>query len=229
MQWDYRDQQAAKAREAVAAAKAGTGPKPKDTGFLSLHRVSNLDDMSVDLSEQLRAPLKPLLPPSVPGIAMTGTKRGESTKRYSDPATPHQEHRWERSRNYVRRGSTIAAQADNERFAATGTDAAAAAADARAAEIARFEQLRKEYNLWTTGTVAVCFALVYTNYTKVRLWDALLVCPWSLSVCGFLSCFASRFMCAGVVPATAAAIKQIRRIGRSGTCTYSKSDHAVFA
>ena len=40
--------------------------------------------------------------------------------------------------------------------------------ETRAAEQARYDELKREYNLWTTGTAAVCFAAVYSFYSRVR-------------------------------------------------------------
>lgn len=159
LQWEQEEYNAALAAKAKADAASHT-----PEGFLSFSRVADLNDMSVDLSESLRAPAKPLVPKRASPIdsALTGKK---STKRYADPPTPHQTHRWDRSRNYVKRGEVADAMALKARQLA---DPESTEAEMQAAENARFEQLRQEYNLWTSATIAVCFALIYFNYPRVR-------------------------------------------------------------
>jgi hypothetical protein len=165
VQWDYKDQQAekdTKAAKAKAAHEVGEGAH--GSGFLSLGRVADLHDMSVDLSQQLKAKSKPLLPPQPVGVIMGSPT--SSGKKYTDPPTATEERRWERSRGYVKRGNVMSSIANAE--AGVGRLDAERVAQ-RATEVEQYEHLRAEYNLWTTVTAAVCFGAVYAFYTKVCL------------------------------------------------------------
>lgn len=143
----------AEAKPSVQAPKNDVG-----SGFLSLSRVNDLNDMSVDLSAKLQEKPKPLLVKTYPSIAMTG--KVQPGKRYSDPPSAREGQSWQRSSGYTKRGlvgSRLAAGGD-------GDDAAEAKAEE---ERLAYERTKQDYQLWTTATTAVCFAATYYFYPRV--------------------------------------------------------------
>ena len=155
------DQKQRKEADAKAAAERRARSDPSDAavgpGYLSPSRKLDLDDMSIDLSAQLAAPPKPLLPPQPVGVEMLPLQK--SGRKYVDPPSKGEKRRYDRSRGFAVRGPAAASVATR--------DPDAEVAEARAAEIAQYEQMRREYSLWTTGTTAVLFAMCYALYTKV--------------------------------------------------------------
>ena len=168
MQWEYKDQQEEKARAAAEAEAQGTvGDGAKGAGYLQLGR-GELDDMSVDLSDRLQRKRTSLESEQGPSIAM-GAPSARSAKPQRKFPAPSDAARWQRQNAFKRRSSSVALSSSS----ASAEEVAAQ----RAAERARYEMLQREYQLWTTSTAAVCFALVYACYTRVRLaphWEMFL-------------------------------------------------------
>lgn len=154
-QGKFRDELAREPSDGPAARLDGGGDRK---GYLGLSRVVDLDDMSVDLSAQLRAKRKPLVGAQPERIPMRAVE-GDGAKRFSDPPTTGEFRRWGRGGSYAQRGGSSAAD---------GQTRSEAAALATVAEREEYEAMKRETSAWTTATAAACFALVYAYYTRVR-------------------------------------------------------------
>lgn len=151
----------------VQQKKPAKGPANEaGSGFLGLSRVTDLNDMSVDLSAQLQEKPKPLLPKSYPTIPMTG--KIQPGKKYSDPPSTREGQSWQRSSGYKKRGLIGA------RLAMGDSDEDGSQAKEEEERIA-YENMKQQYQLWTTATTVVCFAAVCSFYPRV-------CCTWLLQL-----------------------------------------------
>lgn len=143
----------------VQQIESAQGPANEaGSGFLSLSRVNDLNDMSVDLSAKLQQKPKPLLPKSYPSISMTG--KVQPGKKYSDPPSTREGQSWQRSSGYKKRGAIGA------RLAAGDIDEDNTQAKEEEERLA-YESMKQQYQLWTTATTVFCFAAVCAFYTRV--------------------------------------------------------------
>lgn len=149
--------------ENAERAAAGASKKKQATsGFLSFSRVTDLNDMSIDLSKKLMEKPKPLLPPRSPASTVPLDPQGGKGQLYRIPPTSGEVKSWARSSGYSARNTRVALVLDDDEAQQTREEAAKEAADA-------FEASKKDYQLWTTVTAAVCTALTFSFYTRVRL------------------------------------------------------------
>ena len=133
-------------RKEAAESNGGDGK-----GFLSLTSKVDLNSMDVDLSAQLKPRPRPERPPS------SGLQRPDPTAAYpSVPATRGEVRAWDRSGRYSRKVIAVVPTAE----------AAEEAAAAAIAEAARYEQLKKELQLWCTGLTAACLAATLVFYGR---------------------------------------------------------------
>jgi ATP synthase protein I len=162
MQAEIRDQNATDAQKPSKSQGS--------SGFLSLSRVADLNDMDVDLSQQLLQKPKPLVPPRSAASRVPMRPVTRSGKSYSNPPTASEQRAWARSSGYQKRsggGAPAAApEIDEEQRAEEAMKAAQ-----------QYEKDKKEYQYWTTGTATVFFAIAYSCFSKV--WCCCLLLPIS--------------------------------------------------
>ena len=157
------DSQAAQeARQEAEAAEAGRSGEGGGyhKGFLRLGSKAQLNDMSVDLSEQLRVRKKSGAQASSSthaGGALPTTQRTSRPRYASIPVTRVEQRAWERGSGYSKRVMPVAPT--NE------VDEAAQAA-VLAAERARYEQLKADLQLWAAGLTAACLAATCAFYGR---------------------------------------------------------------
>jgi hypothetical protein len=110
--------------------------------------------MSVDLSKELTKKREPLVKSQPERIPMVQRKSNGN-----DRPGIREAKSWQRGAGYVRRGSVGArmVQDSDEDDSATQEE-----------ERQKYEEMKKEYSLWTTVTAAVCFTAICTFYTRVR-------------------------------------------------------------
>jgi hypothetical protein len=178
MQLDQQEQKKRNAAEA-AARRPELGADATGPGYLSRSRVATLNDLSVDLSAELSRPPKPLLAhafkiaPEDLGLRPQGG--GSGRLRGVSAASPNDRRRFERGRGGGARGAAaVVAAADPAAEASNDAEVAAA-------ELAQYEQLRREYSLWTSCTAAVVTAACYFLYSRVR--PLILLCSCDLIPC----------------------------------------------
>ena len=180
----------AKLRDEKAEEAASSSSKTqKPSGFLSFSRVADLNDMNVDLSKQLMEKPKPLLPPRSPASTVPLDPLGGKGQLYAIPPTSAEVKSWARSSGYRARNAGAAQALEGDNAKEAREEAAKVAADA-------FEASKKEMQLWTSVTAAVCTGLAYSFYTRVCCRDMQirlkLPCPVSLafaSVARLMMCF----------------------------------------
>lgn len=134
-------------REAAAADTAGGDGK----GFLSLTSKVDLNSMDVDLSQQLKPRPKP------EKSAGSGLQRPSSVGGYpAVPATRGEVRAWDRSGRYSRKVVAI-----------TPTEESAEEIAAQvAAETARYEELKRELQMWATGLTAASLVATAVFYGR---------------------------------------------------------------
>jgi len=131
-------------------AKANTGK-----GFIALGSLSSLDDMSLDLSDQLKPRPKPETPARSKPPPRPRDQRGPGT--YARlPPTKGEARRWDRSRAASGRAQVSAVVTEEE----LTEDAKEKLERGRV----RYEELKKQMELWTVGIAAVCFASTRAFY-----------------------------------------------------------------
>jgi ATP synthase protein I len=163
----------AKAEEAAS----GSSKKQEDsTGFLSFSRVADLQDMSIDLSKQLREKPKPREMKRSAASVVPLDPLGGKGQLYAIPPTSAEQKSWARSSGYRARNSSVQQLMDDETAQKEREEASKEAA-------AAFEASKREYQLWTTATAAVCTALTYSFYTRVLLALALIDCSACMHAC----------------------------------------------
>jgi hypothetical protein len=165
MQLDQQEQKRREAAEASArTVEIGTGAE--GPGYVSRSRVAALHDMSVDLSAELNRKPKPLIVHKIPpeDLGLRVPTAGRAAHEGISAASPNDKRRYDRSRGYSRGIAAVAAAAEEPVDA--DSDAIAAA------EIGRYQQLRLEYSLWTSGTAAIVGTACYFLYSRVRFRNA---------------------------------------------------------
>jgi hypothetical protein len=171
----------AKMRDAKAEEAASGTSKKEETssGFLSFSRVTDLNDMSIDLSKQLMEKPKPRVLKRSAASVVPLDPLGGKGQLYAIPPTSAEQKSWARSSGYRARNASAQQFLDDETAELVREEAAKEAAEA-------FEASKKEYQLWTTATAAVCTALTYAFYTRVRLTVVLMN-----HFCMYTCCFTS--------------------------------------
>lgn len=150
--------------EKTEEAASGSSEKQQDSsGFLSFSRVADLDDMSIDLSKTLmqKTPKRRVPTGSAASVVPLDPLGGKG-QLYAIPPTSAEVKSWTRSAGYRARNASAAQLMDGEAAQEAREEAAKESAEA-------FEASKKEYQLWTTATAAVCTVLTYSFYTRVQL------------------------------------------------------------
>eukprot|EP00887_Chlorella_sp_A99_P006999 scaffold2.g6999.t1 len=158
------DQQEAAARrraEGGDAAQQQEQGSADGKGYLRLGSKLDLNDMSVDLSEQLRARKKSGAAAAASGgaaAARAGAAPRRAAPQYgSVPVTRVEQRAWERGSGYSKRVVPVAPTNEADE---------AAQAERLAAERDRYEQLKAELQAWAAGLVAACLAATYAFYGR---------------------------------------------------------------
>lgn len=142
-------------------ATSRASEKKEESGFLSFSRVADLDDMSIDLSKQLMEPRKKRVPTRSAASTVPLSPAG-SSEYYAVPPTSAEVKSWARSSGYRARNASAAQVMDDAATVEARAEAAKEASEA-------FEESKREYQLWTAATAAVCAGLCYSFYTRVCL------------------------------------------------------------
>lgn len=170
---DFEERQREKAKEASSAAvdnnegraAAGGGGEKVETGKLSLMAAKiDLNDVNVDLSDQLKPkkgidgeslPGVPVIPVSRPKKGQRGADAGARRQGYAaNPSTKKEAKSWSRGGRYARRSAPPAASEEEEVKATSEL------------ELARYNQLKLELQLWSLGLTAVCLASTFVFYGR---------------------------------------------------------------
>ena len=88
--------------------------------------------------------------------------RKQSGKKYPDPPSAREGRSWQRSSNYQMRGvvgSRMASQDGEDDSDATMEE-----------ERLAYEKSKRDYQLWTTATTAICFTAIYSFYPRVSTY-----------------------------------------------------------
>lgn len=146
-------------RTAEASANGKTPPGAGGKGMLSLTSKVDLNSMDVDLSAQLKPRKKPDSG-SVATRATTGSApkpRGPRPGGYpAVPATKGEVRSWTRSGRYSRKAiKVVSSAAEEEEIAAQ-----------RKAEAERFDQLKRELQLWAMGLTVATLAATFAFYGR---------------------------------------------------------------
>ncbi|KAK9818075.1 hypothetical protein WJX72_006729 [[Myrmecia] bisecta] len=139
--------------ERARAAEEAQAPV-QDSGFLSFSRVSELNSIKADLSEQLRRRQQDAQEASTSAPASQAA-RPRAT--YSVPPTKGEQRRWDRTSKFGRKvvAPTPPSPVEEQRLAAV-----------RAAESEQFARLRAETQNWTLATAAAGCAAADFFYTS---------------------------------------------------------------
>lgn len=156
MQLDYEDSlrklQEEGKREAAESSNATPGK-----GFLSLTSKVDLNSLDVDLSQQLKPRPKP--EPSSSQQQQRTRKPASAAKSFpAIPATRGEVRSWDRSGKYSTKVIPVAIP--------TTAEEEQEIADRAAAELAEYERLKQELQLWATGLTAVCLAATFAFYGR---------------------------------------------------------------
>ncbi|KAL3146933.1 hypothetical protein ABBQ38_014904 [Trebouxia sp. C0009 RCD-2024] len=148
---DQLDRQAAREQEELAESEA-----PPPAGALSFSRVSGLQSMDVDLTEQLKeakVKYEQRMKDAAEAAAAATARREEADKTPSSGEV----RRWQRSGRYSRKAVPVAS---------VSMKSAEALAAQQAAEAAEYQRLQAELQTWCQGTALACLLATFIFYSK---------------------------------------------------------------